>query len=244
MECLKIHKKELECDGIRDKTKYIPLKKMTDMDFMNDYYFLEECTRYVADRKRDKLKKYTKFNKELPNHLYRLRAACWERKIKLRFLLDLFTKHKANTTRLNFKEKTIYWRIEWNFPQACEKNLIFTDDACSENDKLNKLLDKYLNPKSIVDVPGRKDLEYYQSKGIDGVKILLKSEGVRKCKNRFYELDCRLNLKENLAGKTIVEFPVIFVVFDDIVKEFDVIGSGMFKPLSDFDKFYFILFFH
>ncbi|KAG5675732.1 hypothetical protein PVAND_005610 [Polypedilum vanderplanki] len=51
LNCSKIHKKELDCNGIRDKTKYIPLSKMTAVDFMNDYYFLEEATRFTKNVK-------------------------------------------------------------------------------------------------------------------------------------------------------------------------------------------------
>lgn len=35
LECVNIHKKELECDGIRDKTKFIPLKSFTDLDILS-----------------------------------------------------------------------------------------------------------------------------------------------------------------------------------------------------------------
>uniref|UniRef100_A0A336MM05 Box C/D snoRNA protein 1 n=1 Tax=Culicoides sonorensis TaxID=179676 RepID=A0A336MM05_CULSO len=225
LDCLKIHKKELECDGIRDKTKYIPLKKMTQMDFMSDYYFLEECTRYVADRKRDKIKKYTIYNKELPTHLFRLRAAARQRKITLRFLLSNFTKHRINTTKLNFKSQIIHWKVEWNFPNVGDKVLTFYDDNCLEGDTIESLLDKYLNPDSIIEVPGRKQLEFYQAKGIDQLKILLKAEGVRKSSNRYYELDHKLSLNENLANKTIVEFPVIVIVFEEVARELDIIQS-------------------
>ncbi|XP_063709964.1 box C/D snoRNA protein 1 [Culicoides brevitarsis] len=223
LSCLKIHKTELECDGIRDKTKYIPLKKMTQMDFMSDYHFLEECTRYVADRKRDKIKKYTIYNKELPTHMFRLRAACKQRNITLRFLLSNFTKHRINTTRLDFKNQIVKWKIEWNFPNVGEKILTFFDDECSETATIGELLEKYLSPES--DFVGKKQLEFYQAKGIDNLRVLLKAEGVRKCKNRYYELDYRKSLKENLAGKTIVEFPVIVVVFEEVARELDIIDS-------------------
>lgn len=33
--CVNIHKKELECDGIRNKTKFIPLKQFTDLDLLS-----------------------------------------------------------------------------------------------------------------------------------------------------------------------------------------------------------------
>lgn len=35
LDCVKIHKKELSCDGIRDKTKFVPLKGFTDLDLLS-----------------------------------------------------------------------------------------------------------------------------------------------------------------------------------------------------------------
>lgn len=35
LTCVNIHKKELECDGIRDKTKFIPLTSFTDLDLLS-----------------------------------------------------------------------------------------------------------------------------------------------------------------------------------------------------------------
>lgn len=113
LRCLNIHKKELDCNGIRDKTKFIPIRNMTKMDFMSDYTFLEECTRYVADRKRDPLKRFTRFNKNLPAPKFKLRCAAQDRRTTLRFLLGCFSKNTANSTFYDWKEKVKTWD-GWN----------------------------------------------------------------------------------------------------------------------------------
>lgn len=200
---------------------------MTKLDFMNDYRFLEECTRYVENRKTDQIKRYTRYNKILPSKLFKLRNAANERNIILRFLLDNFTKHKINTTYYDWKTKIIYWHIEWIFTNA--NNIKYEDNKCSENDTLIKLLDKYLNIENKDDLSIKKSLEYYQSKGIGNIKILLKSEGIKRCRKRYYLLDCRKTLKENLKGKTIVEYPTIYLCYDDALDEFDIIDSGKLK---------------
>lgn len=110
---------------------------------------------------------------------------------------------------------------------------MFCDDRCDERQSLDKLLAKYLQlePGNLdqTDIM-RKNLEYYQARGgASQMRLLLKAEGVKKCKNRFFELDAEKTLSENLAGKTIVEFPTIYVVYDDVVKEFDVIDSGEYR---------------
>lgn len=217
--CLKIHKKELECDGIRDKTKFVPLKQMTKMDLMSDYNFLEECTRYVSARKRDKMRNISRIDQVLPVHLYKLRAACHVRKITLKYLLPHFSRHKENTTRLDLSNQKIHWKIQWNF-LINGKKLTLSDDKCCETTKISELIWKYLDPAS-----DDKRLEYYQSKGFDGIHILLKAEGVRGCNNRFYHLDIDLSLKENLAGKVIVEFPIMLIIPSDLLREFNIVDE-------------------
>lgn len=210
---------------MRDKTKFIPLKEMTDTDFMSDYCFLEECTRYVSDRKRDKIKSYTSYNKRLPAMQFKLREAAKERGTKLKFLLHNFTRNASNSSCYNRGENIIHWRIEWIFPNA--ESLRIVDEKCSENDRLIDLAEKHLNQPSDVADSNTKILAFYQSRGIGGLTFLLKAEGVKKCKNRFFDLDVQKSLKENFKGRTLVEYPAIYVVFSDVVRElFDVIDDG------------------
>lgn len=224
LSCLNLHKRELKCDGIRDKTKYIPLVKMTKMDLMNDYYFLEECTKFVEDRKRDKNKGYTRYNKNLPSHLFRFRQAAYDRQTTLRFLLQNFTKRQKNTSQLDFKTSTIFWRVEWCFPIGNEA-LMFVDDRICENVKLYEAVDKYLNPDAQESVAGISKLTNYQSRGISGVQLLLKAEGIKQCRNRFFPLDVKNTIRECLAGKTIVEYPTIYVILGEHLQEYNVVES-------------------
>lgn len=43
---------------------------------------------------------------------------------------------------------------------------------------------------------------------------------------RFYELDLTLSLQENLKNKTIIEFPIIYVVLKNHSDMFEIIDSG------------------
>lgn len=251
LRCLTIHKKELQCSGIRDKTKFIALRDMTQLDFVSDYTFLEECTRYVADRKRDHLKRHTRYNKTLPAHLFKLRAAAGERRTALRFLLALFSRRAANTTFFDWKTCVIRWRVEWVFPNA--GGVVCADAQCDERTPLRQLLQKYVEeveeadaaevliktaepngdrrpgsgvPAAPLDAAVRKALEFYRSRGLAAMRVLLKAEGIKRSRTRYWELDVQQSLRTNLADKTIVEFPVVYVVYDDVAKEFDVIDSG------------------
>ncbi|XP_049543850.1 box C/D snoRNA protein 1 [Anopheles darlingi] len=224
LSCLNLHKRELKCNGIRDRTKYIPLVKMTKMDIMNDYYFLEECTRFVEDQKRDNKKRFTAYDKQLPAHLFRLRNAANERNISLRFLVKSFTKRHKNTTQLDFRSSTIFWRVEWCFPNGKDA-ITFVDEKINENIKLYEVVSKYLEPDGLDTNPGKARLEQYHAAGIKGVELLLKAEGIRQCRNRFFPLNLNDSFRENLAGKTIVEYPEIYVVLKSQLDAFNIVES-------------------
>lgn len=211
----------MDCNGVRDKTKYIPMRKLTENDLMSDYTFLEDCTRYVTTRKQDIVKRYTRFNKTPPINLVKLEAAAKERQIKLKFLLQNFTKNKLNTTYYDWKSKVIYWRVEWHFVNADEAK--FVDERCSEHNSITTLLNDCLELNGAL---GSGVLQYYQARGLDNVRVLLKAEGVRKSKSRFHELDLSKTLGENLMRKTIIEFPVIFLIYRTDADDFDIIDSG------------------
>ncbi|KOX79125.1 Box C/D snoRNA protein 1, partial [Melipona quadrifasciata] len=182
LECVNIHKKELECDGIRDKTKFIPLKSFTDLDILSDYRFLEEAARTVDQLKRNPLKKYT-CQISLPMHLNRLKIAAFKRNVTLQFMPQHFSRHKNNTTYFNWKTNELYWKIEWIFPQAncikwvtkrlsllIEEILYPTKSIKKKNDIEELSLKMCLNEK----------LQFYQAAGLSRIKVLLKAEKVLK----------------------------------------------------------------
>ncbi|KOB51769.1 Box C/D snoRNA protein 1, partial [Operophtera brumata] len=123
----------------------------------------------------------------------------------------------------------INWRIEWIFPNVDEKPLKFVDEKIPENKKLSTLLDKYLNPDALP-FEGSKALGYYRAAGYRGVKVLLRAEKVKSSAKKFFELDPTESLAENLSGKCIVEFPIIFVVLKDHAYNFEII-----TPEDEFD---------
>ncbi|XP_069695732.1 box C/D snoRNA protein 1 isoform X2 [Periplaneta americana] len=219
LTCVKNHKIELLCNGERNKVAYKPISQFTNLDLLSDYRLLEETTRHVDTYVRDPSKQYTALNK-LPINLYKLRNAAQKRGTNLCFLPHNFSRSKANSTYFNWKEQLIYWRVEWIFPQA--GNLKCCGTRLLESEPLSKLLDAYLNPTD-CDPLYLDKLQYYQSAGHRGVVLLLKAE--RRVGTRFYQLDTSLTLKENLKGKTIIEFPTVYVVLKDHKAAYDILGS-------------------
>ncbi|CAG9120053.1 hypothetical protein JYU34_008011 [Plutella xylostella] len=132
LKCVVIHKKELECDGIRDRTKFVRKKDFSDTDLLSDYRLLEECARFVYGVKRDEKKRFTRIDKDLPIHLYKLKMAARKRGVALQFLAQNFTRHAVNTTRYMYKSNVIHWRVEWLFPNAEPDAVKFVDERWVE----------------------------------------------------------------------------------------------------------------
>ncbi|XP_034945592.1 box C/D snoRNA protein 1, partial [Chelonus insularis] len=234
LSCVNIHKKELECDGIRDKTKFIPAHEFSDLDLLNDYRLLEEINRSVDKLNRDQLKKYTR-SKNLPPGLYKLKQAALMNNVKLEFMPHNFSRNKINTTFYNWKTKELFWRIEWIFQQA--ENTRWTTERVLDSRRLSELLDNILDPQDFKAIENH-DIEdnqnkryfqdkiiYYRSAGSSGIKILLKAEKVKNAELKFYELDLSLSIRENLANKTIIEFPTFYVILKDHSDAYNIIQT-------------------
>ncbi|XP_021922712.1 box C/D snoRNA protein 1 isoform X3 [Zootermopsis nevadensis] len=217
--CVNIHKKELGCNGQRNKIAYKRISEFTNLDLLSDYRLLEETTRHVETYARDPSKHYTA-SKDLPINLYKLRAAAHRRRTNLQFLPHNFTRSKANSTYFNWKEQLIYWRVEWIFPHA--DNIKCVGRRLLESEPLSKLVNIYLDPKE-CDPLYQDKLQYYQSAGLRGLLLLLKAE--QKPGTWFYQLDSSLSLKANLKEKTVIEFPTIYVVLKDHKDAFAILES-------------------
>ncbi|GLH09015.1 Uncharacterized protein GBIM_14165 [Gryllus bimaculatus] len=222
LSCVKKHKSEINCSGERDKTAFKRLSEFTNLDLLSDYRMLEETTRSVENYKRDTMKHFTRWNRKLPVHLGRLRDAVTCRGARILFLPQHFARHKSNTTYFDWKTQKISWRIEWVFPQA--EFIKAIDERALEDTRISALLNKYLDckncPKELQD-----NLQFYQSAGLSEVCLLLKAEHVMKSSVKFFEIDTSMTLKSALKNKTIIEFPLMYVVLKEHKEMFEVVGS-------------------
>lgn len=238
LPCVQIHKRELNCDGIRDRTKFMPISEMTEREFMSDYCFLEECTRFAENRKQDRSKRYTHRDRQLPVPQMRMRSEATKRGTRLQFLLPNFSRHKENKTYLNWKTQRFYWQIEWLFTCTGSTTTRFIDTKCDEQRTLADLLEKYLDLQHHETArEQRKLLQHHQSAGIGQLTLWLRAEGVRCSGSRCYRLEAHKTLRDNLVGKTIVEYPAIYVSYEQRPPAgHEVIDSGKLWLLFQFQN--------
>ncbi|EEZ97683.1 box C/D snoRNA protein 1 [Tribolium castaneum] len=211
LSCNKIHKLEVECSGVRDRAKFIPVNKFTNLDLSSDYRLLEEISRVVETSKKGR----SSFGYNFTKGLLRLQQEALKRHITLKYLPRSFVRHKNNTTRFDFKSQVIEWRVDWVFVN-CE-NLKISEDKVPENLRLSKILDKYLSKQ------GDEALQYYQAANLPGLRILLKAE--LKSGKKFYELDPSYTLRECLKNRVIIEYPTIHLVLKDQAIFYDIVDS-------------------
>ncbi|EFN81051.1 box C/D snoRNA protein 1 [Harpegnathos saltator] len=234
--CVNVHKRELKCDGIRDKTKFVSLKSFTDLDLLSDYRLLEEIGKTIDTCKRNPEKKYVRQGVPLPLYLHKLKAAAFSKRTILLFMPQNFSRRKANTTYLNWKTNELFWRIEWIFPQA--DNIKWTMKKVLDTTRISTLIDEILDPTvSLADnvditelnVKLSKNLsdklQFYKSAGLNNIKVLLKAEKVKNSSCRFHDLDLTLSLRENLRNKTIIEFPTLYVVIKHHSDMYEIIDT-------------------
>lgn len=186
---------------------------MTTMDFMNDYYFLEEATRFTKDIKCNKIMKN---QSRLNLRFLKLRKEANSRQVRLYFLNNGLTKRKKNQSIFKSQEQTIHWMLEIVFPNATNFTVY---RKFNENLKIHEILEKCLKENE------NKQLDFYRAEGANNLRVLLKAEGLKKCSSRFHEMDIQKSLKSNLSRKTIIEFPTIMVVINHSADDFDVISS-------------------
>ena len=190
LPCVKRHKVEQDCDGLRNKLKFVSLSHFTDMDVVNDFRLLEDVTKTVDKCKRDKLKRSTRQGSEmmvaprLQKHLQRLQFQARSRKCYLKILPPHFDRRKYNTSCYEFKQKVrggtlnvghnvlysfvsqvIRWHVVLKFPH-CGQTVSLP--AVSERTKLWKIISDYVEFKATDEASD--PFQHYRSLSYGGIR--------------------------------------------------------------------------
>ncbi|RQM12723.1 hypothetical protein KXD40_006176 [Peronospora effusa] len=241
--CCVSHKKKFNCNGKRDRTKFIQIQKFTDANLSSDYFFLEEVSRSTnsAARSRSQLnanvRRYTSnkkrkgatdcdktgplsglINPDVPaDWLARFPVAVQmfaqysaKRGVTLTLLAPGMSKRTRNSSYMDKKKNTMYWRVEWVFPSATVP-VAHYEERADENNSLFALLRKYLTPTQ-ENVAMRAKLKKYAVPDWEKhILLFLRKEFTPAMQPQYYRLNGKESLESNLKRKAVVEFPVIIV---------------------------------
>ncbi|XP_072245158.1 box C/D snoRNA protein 1 isoform X2 [Leuresthes tenuis] len=217
--CVRKHKDDLGCSGVRNKTAFVTLSHFDEMALLSDYRFLEDTGRFADGATRDNLirsPRTTLKAKRLASHARKMN-------ITLRFLPVTFTKSRENSTFFLAKEKLFLWHLKLIFPQSSSE---FSQRRVSDRQTLMQVLTPYIHPTD-SDPVIRQKLKMYVHSPLDHVKLFMKAEGRKANSVRYHELDFEKNLRDNLSYKTIIEYPVLHVVLKDHWKEYPLKGPDV-----------------
>ncbi|XP_077986306.1 box C/D snoRNA protein 1-like [Glandiceps talaboti] len=218
LPCVKVHKNDSSCNGIRDKTAYVAMKEFSEGNLLNDYRFLEE-----VDRKADNVARHIrrKHRHGLPHHLKYLMRMARQRGVTLRVLPYVFTKRKENSTMFSSRDQEVLWHIEWIFVQSGVK---YFDRRVSEKMVLRNALKKYIDAEK-SDPVIKQRLKKYVSAGFENVQLFMKVERRSAKSVRYEKLNLDQTIKENLSSKYIIEYPTLYVVLSDCYGDFPIQGE-------------------
>lgn len=226
MPCVKQHKANSGCSGQRDKTAYTAMKDFTDLNLLNDYRFLEDAGRKKYRAHKDMRKR----RHNLPEFIKELEKQASSRKINLRLMPYPMTRRKNNFTTYHFKSRSILWQIEWVFPQA---DTTVVDKRKCETDTLESILQGHIGPDGDP-ITKHKLMPYFRA-GITNWKLFLKDENSVASQTRYHTLDISKSITDNLADKTLIEYPTIIVVLRKYWSEYVTVGAEVCISSEDPD---------
>ncbi|XP_068205785.1 box C/D snoRNA protein 1 [Palaemon carinicauda] len=220
LACVKTHKKNANCNGTRNKTAMVHKEEMNNLTLLSDYRFLEEIDHKLDDNHRHPLRRHIMLKHgerpPLPHFLQRLKSEAWNRGTLLKFMPNHFVAHQENSTRYYFKEGIIRWHVKWIFHQA---DVTFVDKDVDENTTIVKLLSKYLEPNDSLGAEDSEKLAYYHSASYGRVAVLLRTNE-KGSGPAFEEAFMKKSLRLNLANKTVIEYPVFYVILRDHIHSY------------------------
>ncbi|XP_071477505.1 box C/D snoRNA protein 1-like [Diadema antillarum] len=220
LACVKQHKSQSGCSGVRDKTAFVAVKDFSENHLLSDYRFLED-----ADRKCYSAVGDIKNKPGFLNFRWKLVSKeAYKRHIRLRLLPHHFTKHRENSTSFNKKTKLMMWHVKWIFPQAEAE---YINIRLQETVTLKEALCKYIHPET-ADPVIRQRLKRYCSCGVDNVQVFMKVENQPANVLRYHQLSLNRTLKDNLVEKCLVEYPTMHVVLPENAAQYPLLTAGKY----------------
>lgn len=216
LECVKLHKKQLNCSGVKPKSQFVPLEKMDAEMLMKDCALIDQVQTSVLDSK-------AKFPKQKkPKWQKQLKKECQDEGITICFLPHALSRSQENRTRCK-DQNVIYWTCRFRFHDENNEivyNALIND--INENSPMGDVL-RAIQETSPNDYVAHIDLNQFD--------LLLVAEGAPG--GGHYEIqDLSFTLSEDLFGKTIIEFPIFDIVPKCIFDQFNIVTESDVRNIT------------
>ena len=194
--CVSRHKQTQSCSGTRPDTEFVASKQFNDRVLYRDFNYLEKTSSLLHTIKRtpkiEGIQKRAALKKE-----------AYKKGVNLKTFPPQFERSKSNTSHVRKRkgENEIWWKIEWRFIVSLDDpEVVFTDTCVPEDKVLGDLVHRFLDNTWTV---GATKHQLLPLEGLDlQVSLATKPEEI---------LDHSLSIKELLAGRQVIEFPVFLV---------------------------------
>ena len=241
LPCCQSHKERTGCNGKRDRTAFLPLGRMTDGTLRSDYFFLEEVLDHMPrNRKRARLPQQASHgipsastsessvvgkNALDPLHIkntqsHKSRRLIQQAQIRgttLQLMPPFMERHKHNTTSYNLNKNTIFWKIDVIVEP--EKRVVSLSLSETEEGVMNQIAKRCFGNDFATRL---QETKYH---------LFLKKIPTSAKNPKYVKIDHTTNLKQALAGETIIEYPTIYCVPENQLNEFPT-GNDMIVDLS------------
>ena len=210
LECVKRHKIENNCTGVKPKTEFVPLSDMNEMTLVKDCNLLDTVANKASFIKSQGSLKTQKKNEKWKKMLSK---ACVDRGITVQFMPNMSSRAKENKTKYNDSQKKVFWTLKWRFRSAEHKleyeRLI---DMIDENATILDTL------KSVIQTSPN---DYVSSLDINNVDVLLVAEGAKG--GGHYQVEKEYTIQESLFAKTVIEYPIFDIVQKECLSEWKIV---------------------
>ncbi|KAI8070605.1 uncharacterized protein B0P05DRAFT_550358 [Gilbertella persicaria] len=215
VDCVKKHKQEEECSGIRDKTSYVALQKYNEANMMSDYTYLEDVSRQTDNFTRSRLDNLRDLKaKGAENRARTLSKFANQLGIHFSYLPIGMSRSKLNQTNYSKNLKQIFWSVEVNFCKD-QKRERYIEHSFPSNKPFYAFFENLLlcnNPQGKgAYATIRHQLRNFIVAGIDQFVIALKKE--KAPRGHFVDMTTVLHalFRDVLKDEQVIEFPIFYI---------------------------------
>ncbi|KRZ76119.1 Box C/D snoRNA protein 1, partial [Trichinella papuae] len=226
LECVKKHKKLINCDGLACRTRFVPMQNYSTVNFMQDFNILMEAAGKY-DHFRETIASYHKKHNAQQDR--NLQFNCRSNGILLVRLPHYCYKNLRNKSFYNKRADTSFWSVEFIFHFNNNPVSVICDKIPNSLSLLT-LLKNLFKPKPNSEFAEQSALlnNYANIINLNDLRCFFKVEQNWWTKDdRYYAVDMNSSLIEILKEKIVVVFPTFHICQWENAHKFPIFDQAM-----------------
>ncbi|KRZ12562.1 Box C/D snoRNA protein 1 [Trichinella zimbabwensis] len=226
LECVKKHKKLINCDGLACRTRFVPMQNYSTVNFMQDFNILMEAAGKYDHFRETMASYYKKHNAQQDRNL---QFNCRSNGILLVRLPHYCYKNLRNKSFYNKRADTSFWSVEFIFHFNNNPVSVICDKIPNSLSLLT-LLKNLFKPKPNSEFAEQSTLlnNYANIINLNDLRCFFKVEQNWWTKDdRYYAVDMNSSLIEILKDKIVVEFPTFHICQWENAHKFPIFDQAM-----------------